>query len=63
MKMWITRSSLGILKIHFDEPKKVRYGEETIWSSEHRCSIRFFDPFPEVTFENGPKEVELVIKK
>lgn len=60
--MWITRSSLGILKIHFDEPKKVRWGGETIWSSEHSCSIRFINPFPEVTFENSPMEVELILK-
>lgn len=52
MKMWITRSTLG-------HPKKVGYGGETIWSSEHNCSIRFIDPFPEVTFENSPMEVEL----
>lgn len=59
MKMWITRSTLGHLKIHFDKPKKVGYGGETIWSSEHNCSIRHIDPFPEVTFENSPMGVEL----
>lgn len=63
MKMWITRSTYGSLKIHFDEPCKIvkerqdeKYGW---WESEHYNVIRFIDPFPEVTFENSPMEVEL----
>ena len=63
MKMWITRSSLGHLKMHFDKPYKVGYGGETIWASDHECSVRWINPFPEVTFENSPMEVELVLKK
>ena len=35
------------------------YGGETIWMSNHFNEIRGIDPFPEVTFENSPMEVEL----
>ena len=60
MKMWITRSTLGNLKIHYEiTPWKMSYGGETIWMSNHFNEIRGVDPFPEVTFENSPMEVEL----
>lgn len=61
MKMWIARDeeSSG-LSLHQDEPiwyEKLGYW----WSSD----ITEINPnlFPEVTFENSPMEVELVLMK
>ena len=73
MKAWITRSSYGTLKIHFEEPRKVEYGDApfedkcTLFDSEY-CNIiarKFREPselYPEVNFENSPLEVEIVEK-
>lgn len=61
MKAWITRGSTGALKIHFDKPRMLgKVGITSImWVSDNCCSIRVIDPFPEVTVENSPQEVEI----
>ena len=59
MKMWIARDLDGSLALYEREPKLI---VEQIWSGG--CSV-WIKPseYPEVTFENSPMEVELVIKK
>lgn len=63
MKMWIARTIGKKLRLF---PEKPFYHEEFdmwyYWILNEGSSI---DPslFPEVTFENSPMEVELVIKK
>ena len=59
MKMWICRSLDGNLTLHNKEP--IWYDKIECWSDivyELDWSL-----FPEVTFENSPMEVELVLKK
>ena len=62
MKMWICRSSEGLLTLHYKKPTK--FYEECIgyyWTGSN-----YYLPannFPEVTFENSPMEVELILKK
>ena len=60
MKMWIARDRKGSrLTLHNDKP---------IWSEEYRVWGKWYladlnhEAFPEVTVENSPMEVELVIK-
>lgn len=59
MKIWIARDYEGILTIHSHEPVYCEF--EDRWTSP----IATLDSslFPEVTFENSPQEVELVIKR
>lgn len=62
MKMWIARNEDGTLTLHKNKPEL--FFEEAIgayWAG----SIYYLPilSFPEVTFENSPMEVELVIKK
>ena len=59
MKMWIARDYNGSLALYEKEPKLII---EQFWTGG--CSI-WLPPseYPEVTFENSPMEVELVLKK
>ena len=60
MKMWIARDLFGGLYLFANKPQKMdEYG---CWEGEDWYKITR-DLFPELTFENSPMEVELVIKK
>jgi hypothetical protein len=65
MKAWLTRSSFGKLKIHFDEPIKIVTEQGYVLFDSDYCNLIAKNPtdpselFPEVTFENSPQEVEL----
>ena len=62
MKMWIARKEDGTLTLHKIKPKL--FFEECIGTSW--TGSKYYLPannFPEVTFENSPMEVELVLKK
>lgn len=58
MKLWIARDESGLLCVHRTEPILIN----RVWDSDDWWAIDC-DLFPEVTFENSPMEVELVIKK
>ena len=62
MKMWICRDKLGALSLHDTKPKW--YNEDGIeyWAGGSSQYLKQRE-YPEVTFENSPMEVELVIKK
>lgn len=58
MKMWIARDFDSSLALYEREPNLVA---NKMWSGG--CSIWLdSNNYPEVTFENSPMEVELVIK-
>ena len=59
MKMWIARDKSGSLSLYEREPQLV---VEQIWTGGSSIWMMPSE-FPEVTFENSPMEVELVIKK
>lgn len=58
MKLWIARGLDGDLYLYPNKPikKDYRFTCRTIYDD---CIILDSDTFPEVTFENSPKEVEL----
>lgn len=62
MKLWIAREQNGKISIHDMEPSLETfelYGKVVkFWDSPYRTELEF-DPFPEVTFENSPMEIEL----
>lgn len=63
MKMYIARDKFGALSVFNHKP----YLEGGLWWADREIDEYGewpldFDPFPEVTFENSPMEVELVIK-
>ncbi len=60
MKLWIARNKNGNLFLHRDRPHLYRLCG--VWESNDYFRLGIVD-FPEVTFENSPQEVELVIKK
>ena len=67
MKMWIARATNDVLTLHQFKPHKLKMDEESndyFWASDIETqSFLNKTLFPEVTFENSPVEVELVIKK
>ena len=63
MKMWIARNSDNTLELFKTKPES--FYEEGIgryWAGGDGLFLRA-DSFPEITFENSPMEVELLIKK
>lgn len=62
MKLWIAREQNGKISIHDIEPslETFKMWDRTIsfWDSPYRTELEF-DPFPEITFENSPMQVEL----
>ena len=59
MNMYIARDECGSLCIHRERPKLETNGcwvSDDFWQLEER-------DYPDVTLENSPMEVELVIKK
>lgn len=62
MKIWITRDQVGTL-LGFDEkPYLVEdpFFNFKLWTTKNGQVVNFREElFPEVTFENSPKEVEI----
>ena len=75
MKMWIARTEDNVLSVFREKPFLLNIPElkHTIWvyESDVEGYIKYrnlgeridSNAFPEVTFDNSPMEVELVIKK
>lgn len=65
MQLWIARAESGYLKLYQTEPQQeVSMLTGSIYWNDRLDSYKIDDRlFPEVTFENSPMEVELVIKK
>lgn len=61
MKMYISRDADGELHLNYDKPTK--HGG-IMWINQRSDFMELYpEDYPEVTFENSPMEVELVIKK
>ena len=61
MKMWISRNKIGGLKVSIDKPTLIK---NEWWKAEDNTFFHIpHNEYPEVTFENSPMEVELVLKK
>ena len=60
MKLWIARDRMGMLQIFRFRPWANE--DKSVWYHIGGCSPIDSKEFPEVTFENSPQEVELVIK-
>ena len=65
MKLWIARDSNNTLWFHTLKPQLEHHPKRDLdyWVSRGDYYEVDQDFFPEVTFENSPMEVELVIKK
>lgn len=63
MKMWIARDQNYCLFLHEEKPHLETYDTINEWVSDSNSYVLDGNLFPEVTFENSPQEVELVIKK
>lgn len=59
MELWIARDKSQELCLYTEEP--VRYKGTFIPKENEDCILLFSDEFPEVTWENSPKKVELKI--
>ena len=55
MKFWITRDKDGCLTLHDTKPV---CSESGVWYSEKQTMFIPKHEYPEITFENSPKEVE-----
>jgi hypothetical protein len=60
MKLWIARDLNNSLSLFSNKPKLkfVNMHGKRIWIGDFAAAVKS-DLFPEVTFENSPKEVEL----
>lgn len=64
MKLWIARDEGGLIAIYKREPYK-KY--DTLTRKKHWCIANScgdymclpYESFPEVTFENSPKKIEI----
>ena len=65
MTLWIARAESGNLKLYQTEPQQeVSMLTGGIYWNDRLDSYKIDDRlFPEVTFENNPMEVELILKK
>ena len=69
MKMWIAKLEKGPYLVLFKEKPVKQFNafmRGWYWESENMCNTHMIldgSEYPEVTFENSPVEVELVIKK
>jgi hypothetical protein len=63
--MWIARDLNNNLWLHEEKPHINQYAtqDDVFWTSGGEYYEVGQDFLPEVTFENSPQEVELVIKK
>lgn len=62
MKLWLARDEDGLLNLFANSvPHKEIYERVVVWENDEEYGIINMDrtDFPEVTFENSPKEVEL----
>lgn len=59
MRFWVTRNKSGTLVLWFNKP--VKQGDT--WYSNDGFFILDPDQFPEITFENSPRMVELKLVK
>ena len=55
MKLWIARDKSGLLCLYDKKPTF----DGDYWVSSDSWSFLDLEYFPEVTFENSPKEIEL----
>ena len=66
MKLWVSREQNGKISIHDMKPEIDTFEmfDKTVefWDSPYRTELDF-DPFPEITFENSPQEVEIKLVK
>ena len=60
MKMWIARDESGDIYLYDSKPELVADWSGGIWKASDFFELPA-DSFPEVTFENSPMEVELVL--
>ena len=63
MKLWICRDKYGWLTLHEEHP----FNNSGMWFSDNGSTHPYLricqEPFPEVTLENSPQEVELKLVK
>lgn len=65
MKMYLCRDEDGLLQLLFEQyPYKKIYEKIIVWYNDSEWGYVELDRdlYPEVTFENSPQEVELLIK-
>ena len=62
MKLWIERDKDGTLYLYEEKPK-LAHSNASYFVANSGCYELPIDLFPEVTFENSPKEVELKLVK
>lgn len=59
MEIWITRNDEGTLELHQNKPFLYKQINKTQWVGGDFIGFVFKNIFPEITFENGPKKVEI----
>lgn len=60
VKLWIVRSKHGTLEMHKKKPVLSKLTNEPVWIGGGFIGYIFNDDlFPEITFENSPRQVEI----
>lgn len=59
MKLWIAREKSGLLCLHNEKPTF----DGEYWLGNSSWAYIDLEYFPEVTFENSPKKVKLILSE
>lgn len=59
MKIWIAHNKSGTLETHKNKPTLSKLTNEPIWIYDNFIGYIFQDLFPDVTFENSSRLVEI----
>lgn len=59
MKLWAARNNSGTLEIHQMKPYITKITGVPTWVSGDFVGFILNDNFPELTFENSPRKIEL----
>ena len=56
--MWLARNKINTLGLYFSKP--VNMSEYGIWEGESILLSGEFDIFPDITYENSPREIAIL---
>lgn len=59
-KGWIAKDEDGSLRFHYKKPERMKLGK--VWNSNVRSFELHDVKLPNLKFENGPQEVEIIIR-
>lgn len=60
--MWVARDKNYCLFLYEEKPHLETYDNINEWVSDGNCYVFDGNLFPDITFENSPREIEITLK-